>query len=108
MLKHLGATGDSTELKQNGLGSLTTLETEHINKLSNVLALIFLLKCLCIYLFVYGHEHATEGIWRLENNWQKSVLYFCHVGSKDSGHQAWWQAPLPTEPSAQGGLEFTL
>lgn len=28
----------------------------------------------------------------------KAVLPFCHVGPKSSGHQSWWQVPLPAKP----------
>lgn len=33
--------------------------------------------------------------WRSDDNSQESVVSFYYVGPRNSGHQSWWQVPIP-------------
>lgn len=46
------------------------------------------------------HIHATAHVLGSDGNFCPSAVSFYHVGL-NSGHQAWQQAPQPTEPSQQ-------
>lgn len=53
---------------------------------------------MCVCMCVGGYKHTAANVWVLEDNLQKLILSFHHVGSGELKSWAWWPAPLPTEP----------
>lgn len=52
-----------------------------------------------VYMYVGGCTHATKHTWRSEDNWEQQFLSCYYVCLRvSSGHRAWPQVPLPTEP----------
>lgn len=50
-------------------------------------------------LFTFENSTHYGAVWSKSRAACRSQLSFCHVGSRDPGHRAWWQPPLPTEPA---------
>ena len=60
--------------------------------------------CVCMHthMHTYMHRNAHAMMWKSQDNLQRSVLSFHHVGLRDGTQaviHAWWPTPLHTEPS---------
>lgn len=65
----------------------------------------------CVHLCIYwgGDAHAMVCVYRSNAKLWESVLSFLNMGPRlNSGHQAWGQVPLPTEPSYQPNMKFLI
>lgn len=59
-----------------------------------------LLLLLCVFMHVFSCVHVTMHIGRVEENLQRYILYFHHVGPAHpiTCHHTWTQMPVLTEP----------